>query len=389
MRIAMIFDRMVWGGIERVGINYIKIFLKAGHQVDAYILDTETESIKDELEQLVQVEIIHFGKRRCPENKWSVILEHKAGIIHRLKFGILYDGLTMLNRLTKSAYKVKKRYELAIAFSGHINDLTFLAEGYIEADKRIAWLHGNQGSYYFLNPGFFRLYTKIRNLVCLSDAGDADCEVFNRMHRIKKKKIYNPIELKAEAFDEEKITRLKKEYGKFCLMVGRLAPDKDQEIVIRAIGYIKEHYGIKKNLLLVGDGPQREKLEKLAEEMGLSEQVFFEGTRKDVQNYYKAADIYVHASPQEGLPTVFLEAMMYETPIVSTDAYPGAREILGNNECGLIADYTPGKLAEKIMEVCNDESLKEKLISNGKIRLKDFEPSKIEREFFDFVSEID
>ena len=388
MKIAIIFDRMVWGGIERVGINYIKLFLRSGHQVDAYILDPETESIKEELEQLVPVRVIRFSKRRCPESKWPVLLDHKVGIYHRFKFGVLYGGLTVLNRVTKPVYRVKKKYNLAIAFSGHINDLTFLAEKYINSDKKIAWLHGNQASYYFLSPGFFRLYSKIRNLICLSEIGDADCVAFNRKHQIKKKKIYNPIEVHLEAADEKKIKRLKDEFGDFCLMIGRLASDKDQETVIKAIGSLKDHYGIKKNLLLVGDGPERNRLEDLVRDMDLTEQVFFEGIRKDVQNYYMAADIYVHAAPNEGLPTVFLEAMMYDLPIVSTDAYPGAREILGNNECGLIADYNPEQLAERIIEVCKDTGLREKLIEKGKERIKDFEPLHVEQEFFGFVNDI-
>ena len=44
----MVFDKMLWGGIERVGVTYANILNKNGWEVDIYILDPETESIEDE-----------------------------------------------------------------------------------------------------------------------------------------------------------------------------------------------------------------------------------------------------------------------------------------------------------------------------------------------------
>ena len=94
-------------------------------------------------------------------------------------------------------------------------------------------------------------------------------------------------------------------------MVGRMAKDKDQATLIRALPYLKEKYSLKKNLVLVGDGSERESLEKLVQEKQLEKQVFFAGAHYDVQNYYMAASVYAHSSPAEGLPTVLLEAMYY------------------------------------------------------------------------------
>ena len=85
-----------------------------------------------------------------------------------------------------------------------------------------------------------------------------------------------------------------------------MAKDKDQATLIRALSYLEKKYKLKKKMILVGDGPERESLENLVKENQLEKQVFFAGAHYDVQNYYMAASVYAHSSPAEGLPTVLL-----------------------------------------------------------------------------------
>ena len=80
--------------------------------------------------------------------------------------------------------------EIAIAFSGHYNDLTFVSENFKDA-KKIAWLHGDETSYNDIAPGYFALYQKIKNLVCLSEKNDDRSEEFNKKNEINKAMIYN------------------------------------------------------------------------------------------------------------------------------------------------------------------------------------------------------
>lgn len=391
MKIAMVLDQMLWGGVERVCISYVKLMVESGHQVDAYILQENPESIVEELKALChRVEVMDFDMRLCPENAWGMAIAPQAGAARMFRFAAYYSAFRLLSLGAKSRMrKINTHYDLAIAFSGHIRDLTFVADGYIQADHTMAWVHGTQYQYALLHPGFFRLYTKIKNLVCLSEVGDADCVAYNKEHGINKRKIYNPCIVNSKAVDEEKVQHLRREYGDFCLMVGRLASDKDQDTVIHAMKHLKEQFGMEKKLVLVGDGPRRGQLEALVAEVGMTDQVIFEGTRPDVQNYYTAASVYVHGSPLEGLPTVFLEAMHFGLPVVSTEALAGGREILGNDEYGLISpNWNPEALARNIYRVYTDEKLRNELIANGKRRLVDFEPDQVYQKFADFVREI-
>ena len=185
------------------------------------------------------------------------------------------------------------------------------------------------------------------------------------------------------------VDELKKKYGDYLLMVGRLAKDKDQATLIKAIKVLKEKYDLNKYLLLVGDGSERENLEGLVRDLYLDDNVIFIGARYDVQNFYKGAYIYVHSSPAEGLPTVLLEAMFYGLPIVSTDSIPGVREILKEDEYGIITKVgDENDLAEAIARVCNDKELRNRLVLKGEERVKDFFPQTVIAQFEDYIGDL-
>jgi glycosyltransferase involved in cell wall biosynthesis len=106
------------------------------------------------------------------------------------------------------------------------------------------------------------------------------------------------------------------------------------------------------DLLLVGDGPQREQLERLCEEMGIAGRVHFAGWRPDVPEILAASRLLVLPSRWEGMPNVVLEAMASRLPVVATQVEgtdellgPGARTVpFGDSEA----------LAEKIVALVRD-----------------------------------
>jgi glycosyltransferase involved in cell wall biosynthesis len=390
MKIAMVFDHFVYGGIERVGISYIQLLLQMGHQVDAYILNRKVEDLVNEIPKDCAVIRRPYDLRYCPEALWPLALQGDRGGLETAGFSLLYIGRKLLNAVTRPRFTVKdKHYDIAIAFAGHIRDLTFVSSGCIHADHTIAWLHGAQYQYALMNPGFVRLYKKIDYLVCLSTLCDEECIAFNAKHHIQKRKIYNPCAINVRPVDEEKVAALREDYGDFCLMVGRLASDKDQETVIRAMHYMKNTLHLRKKLVLVGDGDKRPSLEQLVAKLDMTEDVIFEGTRSDVQNYYTAAYIYVHGAVLEGLPTVFLEAISYGLPVVTTNAIPGAREILQDGAAGMISPNKDAPaLAENIRRLYDDAALRQTLVERGAQRIQDFAPQTIADQLADYFAAI-
>ena len=156
-------------------------------------------------------------------------------------------------------------------------------------------------------------------------------------------------------------------------MVGRLDIEKDQKTAISAMKYLKDNYGLDKKLLLVGDGPLKEDIEEFIKANDMQDNVVMTGNRSDVINFYKSAEILVHSSPLEGLPTVLLEAMCYDLPIAATNSLPGVEEILQGGKYGLISPVGDYKaLAENIKKLYDEPALRADLAEKGRQRLEDF-----------------
>ena len=382
MNITFVFDGLQFGGIERVGVEYIKLLSSRNYKITVVNLRPNLNAMEKEIPTDVRILHIPFSRNLAPQRYSKLVRVLPIGGI---AFYICAIPVNVLQKIYKIKYK--KNVEIAIAFSGHYNDLTFVSENFEDA-KKIAWLHGNETSYNDIAPGYFALYKKIKNLVCLSEKNDDKSEEFNEKNEINKALIYNPINLDGREIDEKIVESLKQRYGDFILMVGRMAKDKDQATLIRALSYLKEKYSIKKNLVLVGDGSERESLEKLVQEKQLEKQVFFAGAHYDVQNYYMAASIYAHSSPAEGLPTVLLEAMYYGLPIASTNSEPGVYEILREN-CGLITPVGNAEaMADSIYKLYTDKPLVEELKMNCQDRIKQFMPEHVIMQFENYIKTI-
>ena len=391
MKIAMVFDGLQTGGIERVGVDYARLFRELGHEVDAYNLRPALNAMEGDMAKYARVFRLYFPRWFAPERYAATVNKAWWGkFVYPVAFCImgLVDWLYRpFIRLALPA--TRGEYDAVIAFSGHVNDLTVTADRIIKGKKKAAWLHGALYGFAIQSPAYCRLYAKIVNLVCLSELCDAGFYRYFQENRIHKQCIYNPIFISQRPIDTALVAELKEKYGDFCLMVARLADDKDPKTAMNAVALMNQKYGTAKKLLLVGDGPDRAMLENYAREYGLAEQVVFIGNRTDVQNFYAAATVYVHSSPAEGLPTVLLEAMSYDLPIAATDRLPGVREILQNERCGLIsAVYDAETLAENIHKLYTDKDLAAKLMANGRERIRDFQPEVIRVQMDKFLQKL-
>ncbi|MBR9947671.1 glycosyltransferase [Clostridiaceae bacterium Marseille-Q4145] len=385
MKITFVFDGLQYGGIERVGIEYIKLLNEKGYEIQVINLNPELNSIEKEIPPRINILHIKFSQFLVVERHSEL---KKRGFLKSIAVKIVRGLMITVNSFYSLFYlKRIPNTDVAIAFSGHFNDLMFVAKNF-KGTKKIAWLHGSQYSYLKISPGFLELYGKIKNLVCLSCKDDDKILDFNQKYHIKKIKIYNPINLKDKIVDRDKVAQLKNNYGKFILMVGRLDEDKDQETLIRAVGKLHSKYGMKNKLVLVGDGVEKNKLQQLTKDLNLYDSVIFEGLKTDVQNYYVAAAVYAHSSPAEGLPTVLLEAMYYSCPIVSTNSEPGTKEILKDN-CGLISPVKDvNALADNIYKMYSDENCRYACIFAGEKRIKEFMPDRVISQFEIFLKQL-
>ena len=134
------------------------------------------------------------------------------------------------------------------------------------------------------------------------------------------------------------------------IAVGRLAPVKGHEVLLRAmVGVVRERPGVV--LLLAGDGPQRGFLEELARQLGLGGSVRLLGLRADVVDLLHASDVFCLPSHNEGMGRVVVEAMAAGVPVVASGV-GGVPELIEDGRTGvLVAPADEGALCAGILRV--------------------------------------
>lgn len=165
------------------------------------------------------------------------------------------------------------------------------------------------------------------------------------------------------------------ESGSRARMRRRLGADDDQ-ILIGCVGNYREMKGHgelvdafaslaveddRLRLVLVGEGPTRERIEHQVERLGLADRVRVHGREIDIAPVYAALDVVVQASSSEGLPNVLLEAAAAGRPIVATDA-GGSGEVILDGITGLLVPVgDEAELVRQMRRVSTDTVLRDRL----------------------------
>ena len=133
------------------------------------------------------------------------------------------------------------------------------------------------------------------------------------------------------------------------IAVGRLDEQKDFATLLRAFAKVREHRDVR--LIIFGEGPHRERLEALTQELGIAEATSLPGFTQNPYAAMRHASLLALSSRWEGLPTVLIEALACGCPVVATDCPSGPRTVLGSGRWGpLIAAGDADALAEAILK---------------------------------------
>jgi glycosyltransferase involved in cell wall biosynthesis len=165
--------------------------------------------------------------------------------------------------------------------------------------------------------------------------------------------IYNAVEIsdKVEPLSIPLKTPVK------AVTVGRLVPWKQVDGLIEALREIPEL-----GLVVVGDGPERPRLERIAQELGVSGRVYFAGQRskRETLSLMEACDLFVLNSTYEGLPHTVLEAMALGLPVIAT-ALGGTPEVVRDGETGVLVHSENKALEEALRTLVTDEKARQRL----------------------------
>jgi glycosyltransferase involved in cell wall biosynthesis len=156
------------------------------------------------------------------------------------------------------------------------------------------------------------------------------------------------------------------EYGEFVILsMARLAADKGLEYLIEAAARLPRT-GRRIQIAIAGDGPARERLERLAFDWGVTGRVTFLGFREDVGDLLAASDLVVLPSLREGLSIALLEAMAAGKPILAT-SIGSQREVASHADMArLVPPADAPALSEAIQRLAGDPALMERLGANAR-----------------------
>ena len=173
---------------------------------------------------------------------------------------------------------------------------------------------------------------------------------------------YVPLGVDIEEFRPGDREELKKGFGLpgriVILYVGQLIERKGVGYLIQALALVDRPLLRRCKVVIAGQGPEREKLERLSRELEVSEYVSFVGkvSQADLRRWYAAADIFVLPSLSEGRPTVINEAMASECAIVASDVSGIPEQVDDGRNGFLVPPADPAALAEKIRYLIENES---------------------------------
>ena len=211
----------------------------------------------------------------------------------------------------------------------------------------------------FFEPIRWRLDAKIARasfVACISNY----CRSQAMIH--SKRSDWSKLHIVHCGVDPARYSKIGERTGKRVLFVGRLAAVKGLPVLFEALTKVLPHIPDLK-VTLIGDGPERLGLEREARNMGVADSIEFAGycSQSEVAEMLRHTDLLVLPSFAEGLPVVLMEALAARVPVVATQI-AGVSELVEDGING--AMVPPGdaeRLAEKILELLNDDPLRAKM----------------------------
>lgn len=171
-----------------------------------------------------------------------------------------------------------------------------------------------------------------------------------------------------EQWRRRQLTELDLEEGNLVLgCVARLSSVKNHALLIRSVRRVRDIFGARLSLLLVGDGPERGALIHLVGELGLDRYVRFVGERPPLPSWHSLFDISILTSDSEGFPNSLVEAMACGRCVIATDV-GGVRDAVSEVNGLLVPARDELALASALAQLCQDSARRTQMGLAGRER---------------------
>ncbi|HDX9641258.1 TPA: glycosyltransferase [Bacillus mobilis] len=373
-KILFMVINMNIGGTEKALLNMVAEIPKEKYEVTILMLEKKGEFLNF-IPKGVRIEYVKdYEEMQCILNKPTrlVIADFikQRKIVKALQLAVLYViSKVMKERSVIFKYCLQnyegayKNYDIAIAYAGPMDFISYFVANKVEARRKIQWIHFDIEKIYFNKHFINKVYKKFQHVFVVSDLG-----------KMKLTQTVPELINKTETFlniiSPEMICKMANEgigfaddfEGVRILTVGRLSIEKGQDLTISVLAKLREA-GFNVRWYCIGDGKERGMYEKLVENYDVQGDYIFLGAVSNPYPFMKQCDLYVQPSRYEGYCITLAEARCFNNPIISTD-FTGASEQIIHNHNGLIVQFDEQQMYDSIVEILSDKLLDGRLRKN-------------------------
>jgi glycosyltransferase involved in cell wall biosynthesis len=259
--------------------------------------------------------------------------------------------------------KLIDEYDVAVAYDGPMDFISYFVLKKIKAKRKIQWIHFDITKIGF-NPKFaIKVYSQFDKIFVVSN--EAKKKLVNVVPKLEEKtnvflNIISAIAIKKHAKIGVGFTDSFN--GIRILTVGRLSLEKGQDLAIQAFNrLVREGYNAR--WYCIGDGNERELYENLIKRYELEDKFILLGATSNPYPFIEQCDIYVQPSRHEGYCITLAEARCLRKPIITTD-FTAAKEHICNNETGLLVGIDEREIFNGLVQLINNDEMRNRFIEN-------------------------
>lgn len=363
-KILFVIDSLNCGGAEKSLVSLLSLLNKDKYNISLWMLSPEGAFLS-----LVPDYI-------------SIVSQPKYNVIEKIKYYIGRILFSIMIRLKKVFHKKEHGAETLwknmswtmkvpqgewdIAFAYQQGVPTYLVAEKIIAKRKFAWVNADifkAGYNIKFNSKFYREFDTIVPVSSILEKLMIDkMPEFSNKYQVVYD-VLNPNVIHELSIESVQNLRTSKDEW-IIVTTGRLVPPKGYDIAVKAASLLKRS-GLNFKWYIIGDGPERINIEKWKQEMDVDSEVILLGEQKNPYAFMSQSDIYVQTSKFEGFGMTIGEAKILGKPIVSTN-FDVVYNQLTHEVNGLISNMNGESVAENILRIIQDSSLREFIIENIK-----------------------
>ncbi len=374
-KITILALHLGYGGVEK-SIASLSNILVEKYEVEIISVYRLYDKPAFEIDRRVKITYL-LDHRLSPNKKEFKEAIKSKNIINIFKEGIKSIKILKLKKL--KMIKAIKNIDSGIVISTRVEHNELLSRFGKDNVIKIAQEHTHHNN----DQSFVqRLVDSCNNIDYLMPVSRELTEFYtNELKGNKTKCIYIPHSLD---YIPEKASNLE---SKNIISIGRLSKEKGYDDLIDIFKLVIE----KKSdwtLDIIGDGDQRDALEKQIDKKNMTTSVILHGYRdkKYIDNMLLKASIYAMASHEESFGIVLIEAQAFGVPCVAFDSAKGALEIIENNTNGyLIENRDKQEMANKLIKLIEDKELRDSMGRESKKNAYKFSKENISKQWFDLL----